>query len=86
MNFPNRDELSFLAVLALPNASSIGLEANICDSIEGRFPLEAYFFSCVKYLIMCLAASVLPDPLSPLMMTVEAVAVVYPRKIELYAI
>lgn len=32
MYFPNREELSFLVVLALPNASMIGFVARICSS------------------------------------------------------
>jgi hypothetical protein len=31
MNFPNREELLFLTVWALPNASKIGLARNICS-------------------------------------------------------
>ena len=54
--FPNLLELSFLAVFALPNASKIGLHANIfsdiCPSRVNRF---------MQYL----AFSVLPAPLSP---------------------
>ncbi len=34
MNLPYRDELSFLAVLALPNASNIGFDARIYSSTE----------------------------------------------------
>ncbi len=33
MNFPNREELSFLIVLALPNDSNIGLDCKTCCSI-----------------------------------------------------
>ena len=33
MNLPNRDELSFRTVRALPNDSNIGLDSNICNSI-----------------------------------------------------
>lgn len=32
MYFPNRDELSFLVVFALPKASKTGFVANICRS------------------------------------------------------
>jgi hypothetical protein len=34
MYFPNRDELSFLVVLAFPNASMMGLLAKICLSVS----------------------------------------------------
>jgi hypothetical protein len=34
MYFPNRDELSFRVVFALPNASMIGFVARICSSVS----------------------------------------------------
>lgn len=34
MSFPKREELSFLAVLAFPKDSKIGLQANILYSID----------------------------------------------------
>jgi len=36
MNFPNRDELLFRIVWALPNASSTGLACRICCSSRPR--------------------------------------------------
>lgn len=64
MNFPNLLELSFLAVLAFPNASRRGLEAKTCYSIEGVFnfyPID----SAAKYFRIIFVDSVFPDPLSP---------------------
>ena len=62
---PNLDELSFLTVLALPNASKIGLQAIIFSSIlwVGSTTLPDNY---VKKFIAILAFSVLPAPLSPL--------------------
>jgi hypothetical protein len=37
MYFPKRELLSFLVVLALPNASMIGLLAKICLSVSLKF-------------------------------------------------
>ena len=64
MNFPNREELSFLMVLAFPNASKIGLASKICCSIQECFPLIA-----AKYCKMSFVLSVLPAPDSPEMTT-----------------
>lgn len=55
-----RLELSFLDVLALPNASSIGLVCKISYSIPLPPPRAA------KYCIAIFAVSVFPAPLSPL--------------------
>ena len=37
VNFPNREELSFLDVLAFPNASSKGLDSSTCVLQEAAF-------------------------------------------------
>lgn len=75
MYFPNREELSFLVVLAFPNASMMGFVANICSSVwlippgvVPTFRLFGFFGSSTvaKYLIMYLALTVFPAPDSPL--------------------
>ena len=76
MYFPNRDELSFLVVLAFPNASMIGLLAKICLStslIPSSSPLAsrrrlpvlrlAGSSTEAKYRRMNLAETVFPAPL-----------------------
>ena len=62
-----RDELSFLTVLAFPNASKIGFVAKT-DSCEVILlsALDSFSDKCAKYFIINFAASVLPEPLSPL--------------------
>ena len=89
MNLPKRDELLFLWVLALPKASSRGLESSTCFSMVG-YSLEfsawaasacvgfLYSRSCsgplkpcparARYASTILVASVLPAPLSPVIM------------------
>lgn len=79
MYFPNRELLSFLVVLALPNASMIGLLARICLSVSLKFsPSDVLPVSVrrrdedagregsstdAKYRRMNLADTVLPAPL-----------------------
>ena len=79
MYLPNREELSFLVVLALPKASMIGLLARICLSTSlipsssilapstRRRLEEASFFAGssteAKYRRMNLADTVFPAPL-----------------------
>ena len=62
MNLPNRDELLFRVVLALPKASRIGLAFKILDSKAP--PAEVPKLSH-KYFKMYLVDSVFPAPLSP---------------------
>lgn len=68
MNLPNLEELSFLAVFALPNASNKGLEAKTCYSIETTYetvlnsPLSD---SLATYFKIIFVDSVFPEPLSP---------------------
>ena len=64
MNFPNLLELSFLAVLAFPNASRSGLEAKTYYSTESALDFCPNY-SAAKYLSIILVDSVLPEPLSP---------------------
>uniref|UniRef100_A0A6B0U5G8 Putative secreted protein n=1 Tax=Ixodes ricinus TaxID=34613 RepID=A0A6B0U5G8_IXORI len=64
MYLPNLLELSLRIVLAFPNASKIGLASRICCSIQECCPLMA-----AKYCRISFVLSVLPAPLSPLMMT-----------------
>ena len=63
VNLPNLDELSFLTVLALPNASNNGFVSKTCFST----PLvpSSCFAECAKYCMMCFAVSVFPAPDSP---------------------
>ena len=63
--FPNLEELSFLIVFALPNASIIGLVAKICFSISVVSYEFFSLFTLAKYLIIYLAETVLPAPDSP---------------------
>lgn len=73
MYFPNRDELSFRVVFALPNASMIGFVARICCSVS-LIPLLSLFpplrlpgrvgsSTVAKYLMMNFAETVFPAPL-----------------------
>ena len=76
--FPNRDELSFRVVLALPKASMMGLVARICCSVSLmplaslapaaalRLPGLSGSSTVAKYRMMYLAETVLPAPDSPL--------------------
>src|SRR5277367_2659346 len=75
MYFPNREELSFLVVFALPKASMMGLVAKICSSVwlipPGVVPTFRRFgffgsSTVAKYLIMYFALTVFPAPDSPL--------------------
>ena len=61
ISLPNLDELLFLYVLAFPKDSNIGLQFNILFSKEPNY---------AKNFIHNLAFSVLPAPLSPLIMIV----------------
>ena len=67
MNFPNLDELSFLTVLALPQASRTGLVWTILSSRPGSpsflFPVAPMD---AKYEMTFLVFSVFPAPDSPL--------------------
>ena len=59
---PNRDELSFISVWALPKASSMGLTLMILsERPSASAPLERSIMCWRK----CLADSVLPAPDSP---------------------
>ena len=53
-NFPKREELSFLTVLALPKASSSGLDSSTCTQtlvcVKMGFKASLGYFIC----IMCL--------------------------------
>uniref|UniRef100_A0A224Y390 Putative secreted protein n=1 Tax=Panstrongylus lignarius TaxID=156445 RepID=A0A224Y390_9HEMI len=61
MNLPNLDELLFLVVFALPNASNTGLASNIFCSIgPAAVPHKSH-----RYLSRYFVDSVLPAPLSP---------------------
>ena len=62
MNLPNREELLFRVVLALPKASRIGLAFKILDSKAP--PAEVPKLSH-KYFKMYFVDSVFPAPLSP---------------------
>lgn len=72
MNFPNREELLFRTVCALPKASRIGLARRICSDKFERcrppdFPLESSeLATAAKYWMTFLVFSVLPAPDSPL--------------------
>lgn len=68
MNFPNLDELSFFAVLALPNASKIGFEENIRFYNVLYLPPFIEFYEAI-YFNSFLVDSVFPAPLSPLTTT-----------------
>ena len=62
MNLPNREELLFRVVLALPKASKMGLAFKILDSKAP--PAEVPKLSH-KYFKMYFVDSVFPAPLSP---------------------
>ena len=65
---PNREELSLRTVVALPKLSSSGDASKICSVTK----LEAEcddLLTAAKYCMINLVDSVLPAPLSPLMMT-----------------
>merc|ERR1712173_131070 len=68
INLPKREELSFLTVLALPQASRTGLVATIFSSREASpsflLPEEQMV---AKYEMTFLVFSVLPAPDSPVM-------------------
>jgi len=73
MYFPKRDELSFLVVLALPNASRTGLVARIClstslasskETLVFPFPPAEGGLTEAMYRMMNFADSVFPAPLS----------------------
>jgi len=79
---PKRDELSLRTVVALPKLSSRGEASRICsvtsdeeeDELEaaGCEPTVRLFFlllTAARYCMMSLVASVLPAPLSPLIIT-----------------
>src|SRR5579872_6952103 len=72
MYFPNRDELSFRVVLALPKASKAGLVARICLSTSLASSKETFVFPLPSaeggltdaiYRMINLADSVFPAPL-----------------------
>ena len=73
INFPNLEELSFLAVLAFPKDSKIGFVWTIWSS-KDTF-LEAFFSplapTSAKYEITFLVFSVLPAPDSPLKISLK---------------
>eukprot|EP00732_Lithocolla_globosa_P000284 Lithocolla_globosa_v1_NODE_73_length_6890_cov_29.271982.p3 type:complete len:103 gc:universal NODE_73_length_6890_cov_29.271982:2219-1911(-) len=72
VNFPKREELLFLRVLAFPKASKMGLACKIFSSrfrSEEPSPTSSPRLTAVKYLIKCLQVSVLPAPDSPLTIT-----------------
>lgn len=62
MYFPNRLELSFRIVLALPKDSSRGLASRICSVMR----LLPDLLTAARYCMINLVASVFPDPDSPL--------------------
>lgn len=64
---PNRLELSFLIVLALPNASRIGFA---CSTLFSTLPTLPALWA--RYAKHCFVASVLPAPDSPLRKCVQA--------------
>lgn len=78
---PKRDELSLRTVVALPKLSSSGEASRICSVTRDDDEREAdpadeelppgtlLLFTAARYCMMSLVASVLPAPLSPLMMT-----------------
>jgi len=72
-NLPNRDELSFLVVLAFPKASSTGLESRMTSLTRCELPPAAaparISSALVRKRSTCFVASVLPAPLSPQMTT-----------------
>src|SRR3954447_26652051 len=71
MYFPKREELSFLVVLALPNASMIGFVARIASSVllMASWPFLTLVLSgdslVAKYRMMYFALTVFPAPDSP---------------------
>jgi hypothetical protein len=66
MNFPNLELLSFLTVLALPQASSTGLVWTILSSSEASPSLRLPDAPMVaKYAMTFFVFSVLPAPDSP---------------------
>jgi hypothetical protein len=91
MYLPNREELSFLVVLAFPNASMIGLLARICRSVSlmpSSSPppsirprraddplLLAGSSTEAKYRRMNLADTVLPAPLLPVSSSASRMAI-----------
>ena len=64
MYFPNREELSFRRVRALPNASRIGLDSISCCSMDECCPEAA-----ARNWSINLVETVFPDPDSPLTTT-----------------
>ena len=76
MNFPNREELLFLTVCALPKASRMGFALNICcDKADNCFDPErgaertygvSEVATAARYWMTFLVFSVLPAPDSPL--------------------
>ena len=72
MNLPNREELLFRTVCALPKASSIGLALSICserfekDFVPKRPAGESAVATAARYCMTFLVFSVLPAPDSPL--------------------
>ena len=67
MYFPNRELLSFLMVLAFPNASKMGLDPNNSPATLPTAPPA--LLTAAMYSITFLLASVFPAPLSPLIKT-----------------
>lgn len=66
MYFPNRLELSLRTVLALPNASRMGLDSRTCCSIVPSSVDPVLLPRMARYFMMILHVSVFPAPDSPL--------------------
>ena len=72
---PNRLELLFLTVFALPNDSSKGLASSICSVTI----LLADLLTAARYCIISFVVSVFPDPLSPLITKIIGTRIVDPH-------
>ena len=74
MNFPKRDELSFLSLLAFPNASRIALDCSTRCSMDdvsrpATCPESTFAERAARYCMMNFVVTVFPAPLSPLTST-----------------
>jgi hypothetical protein len=71
MYLPNRDELSFLRVRALPKASRMGPDSKTCCRMSEVAGDGVASWRAAKYRSRWLVDSVLPAPLSPLLIKGE---------------